>query len=121
MSECELSSMIEILFTKEEIEDLLKAEKFLPIYLVNKFKRSLEQVLNSTPAYRFNNPPSPNPEEWYIVSAQSGKSVEGFPMGEFLCPTLLDVSDCISEKRISDPMIRKYKKEPVTGTVYYEF
>lgn len=56
-------------------------------------------------------------EDWYIVSSQIGKDVDGFPIGVYLCKSLSEVSDCIFSKRISHPMINKYKQEPVKGTI----
>lgn len=67
------------------------------------------------------NPPSSNPEDWYVVGSKSGKDTDGFPMGEFLCPTLLDVSDCIEKHKITDPLIMKYKKNHITGKDHCEF
>lgn len=54
-------------------------------------------------------------ENWLIVSSKMGKTLDGFPCGQYLCRSEEDVKSVIKDKCILDPLITKYSDRVQNG------
>lgn len=50
-------------------------------------------------------------KDWVTVSSKSGKTKEGFPVGEILCRSLKDIDQVIKDMDIIDPVVKPYIPE----------